>query len=230
MIRHLKIDAGMEEGMSKKVGIFGMSVLTDMICRDVVDHDDFEIAAVTVDRAYMNRDDCNGYPVVVFEEVENEYPPEEFDMLVVYTNMDNMRLKEKLFHRVKEKGYSLRNYISPKADCPSDLELGVNNIIMAHTYVGFKGKMGDNNFIRQKVYLGHEFNIGSHNTIGPGCRIGGHCNMEDCCYIGLGAVVNNKIKISKDTLVGSGAVVIRNTEECSVNVGNPSRVIRYFGR
>jgi sugar O-acyltransferase (sialic acid O-acetyltransferase NeuD family) len=216
--------------MSKKVVVFGMSVLTEMICRDVVEHDDFEIAAITVDRAYMKTDNYKGFPVIAFEDIVNKYPPEKFDMLVVYTSQENMRLKEKIYNRVKDKGYSLRNYISPKADCHSDLEMGVNNIIMAHAYLGFHGKMGDNNFIRQKVYLGHDFVMGSHNTIAPGCRIGGHCIFESHIYIGLGAVVNNMLKISKDTLVGSGAVVIRNTEECSVNVGNPSRVIRYFER
>jgi len=214
--------------MSKKIVIFGTSALTDSILYDAENHDDFDIAAITVNEKYIERGVFLGLPLIAFEVLEKHYSPSDFDMLMAFSGRKNMRVRNELLLKIKNKGYSLRNYISPNADCPSDIKMGENNIIMSFASVGARGKMGDNNLIRQQVYLGHDFIIGSHNIFAPTCRLGGNCIIEDFAYIGIGATVNNGIKIGEESLVGSGAVVIRDIEEFSVNVGNPSRIIRHI--
>lgn len=213
--------------MNKKVVVFGISILTEMIVHDAMVHDDFEIVAFTVNRKYINEETFMGLPLVPFEEIEKIYPPSEYDMLLAFSGQYIMRMRVELFRKVKKKGYLLRNYISPKADVSTGIQMGENNIVMALAHVGLNGIMGNNNLIRQHVYLGHDFKLGEHVFIAPGCRVGGACTIDSLCYIGLGSIISSGVHVSEESLVGSGSVVIRNTEPFSANVGNPSRVIRY---
>jgi UDP-3-O-[3-hydroxymyristoyl] glucosamine N-acyltransferase len=129
--------------------------------------------------------------------------------------------------KARSLGYSLRNYISPRADVSADLFLGVNNIIMSQAYVGPCSRFGDDNLVRQNAYLGHDLKVGDHNVFGPGCNVGGHGSIGSSCYVCMGSTVIDSLSLADETLVGAGGVVIRNTEAFSKNVGNPTRVIGY---
>lgn len=211
----------------KKVVVYGNTILSKMLYYDSLINDDFEIVCFTVDEVFLNQPRFMDKPQVDFANVTKLYPPEDYDMITVLGGYSNMRNREVMYLKAKEKGYCLRNYISPKADTSPDLSLGENNIIFAQAHVGIGGKMNNNNIIRQNVYLGHDFLIGSHNFIAAGCNIGGNCKIDKLSYIGLGSTIINDIRIGKETLVGAGSVVIRNTESYSKNVGNPSRIIGY---
>jgi UDP-perosamine 4-acetyltransferase len=67
--------------------------------------------------------------------------------------------------------------------------------------------------------------MGSHVIITASTTIGGVCTIEDKVFIGLNATIANKIHIKQKALIGAGTVVIRNIEENTKNVGNPSRSI-----
>ncbi len=210
----------------KKVIIFGNTILSKMIFYDAAESD-FKIAGFTVDKEYLSSDKFLGLPLVDFELVTKLYPPEQYDMLAVISGYRDMRSRNEFFKRAKCKGYSLRNYISAKADFSPEVFMGENNIIMANSHVGIGGIMADNNIIRQNVYLGHNFIMGSNNFIAAGSNIGGNCKIKNTCYIGLGATIIDNTSIEEETLIGAGSVIIRHTEPWSKNVGNPSRVIGY---
>lgn len=217
----------MEENVNKKVIVYGNTILSKMLYYDSLKHPDFIVACFTVDEEYLHDDKFLGLPQINFESITCLYPPEEYDMIAILGGYSCMRNREKMYYKALEKGYLLRNYISPSCDMPPDIEMGENNIIFGLTHIGPGGKMGCNNIIRQNVYLGHDFNIGNNNNIAAGCRIGGSCTIENTCYIGLGATITNNTSIREETLIGAGSVVIRHTDPYSKNVGNPSRVIGY---
>lgn len=213
--------------MSKKVVVYGNTILSQMLYYDAVHHADFEIVAFTVDEEYLFSDTFLGLPQVSFEKVTEIYPPEAYDMIAVRGGYTHMRSREVMYVRAKAKGYSMRSYVSPTADITPTVSMGENNIIFGQTHIGIGGSMGSNNIIRQQVYIGHDFRMNHNNVIGVGCRIGGNCVIADTCYFGLGAIVVNNTNIGQESLVGAGSVVIRHTEPYSKNVGNPSRVIGY---
>lgn len=213
--------------MNKKVIVFGNTILSKMIFYDAVGRDDFKIICFTVDREYLEDKELLGLPVVDFKEIQDLYPPEEYDMMVVLSGYRCMRNREKMYLKAKNKGYTLRNYISSKADFSPEISMGENNIILAQSHIGIGGSMGNNNIIRQNVYLGHNFNLGNNNFIAAGCNIGGNCRIKNTCYIGIGATIIDSITIEEETLIGGGSVVIRNTEPYSKNVGNPTRILGY---
>lgn len=211
----------------KKVIIFGNTILSKMLFYDSVGSCCFEIACFAVDQHYLDSPTFCGLPQVDFNHVENIYPPNQFDMIAILGGFSNMRNRAVHYHKAKDKGYLLRNYISHRADIAPDITFGDNNMILGMTHIGIGGKMGSNNIVRQNVYLGHDFNIGDHNFIGPGCNIAGYCTIDNTCYIAMGSTVINHTHVAEETLIGAGSVVIRHTEPFSKNVGNPAKVIGY---
>jgi len=211
----------------KSVILYGTGNISKMIFYDSIGRTDFHIVGFTVDKIYLREGLFLGLPQIDFDLVADLYPPTDYDMLAVSGGYRSMRDREVMYSKAKNKGYTLRNYISQKADFSPEVTMGDNNIILSGSHVGIGGTMGNNNLIRQNVYLGHDFILGDNNVIAPGCNIGGKCKIGNTCYIGLGSTVLNGTTVAEETLIGAGSVVIKDTEPYSRNVGNPSRIIGY---
>ena len=52
-----------------------------------------EVVACTVDKEYINNDEFNALPVIPFENISVDYPPEKFKMFlpVSYKNVNELR-------------------------------------------------------------------------------------------------------------------------------------------
>ncbi|QRN85515.1 hypothetical protein JR334_11295 [Clostridia bacterium] len=211
----------------KPVVLYGTSPVSQMVFLDAKEQEDFQIVAATQKREDRNNDTFFDIPLLDFHTITKEYPPEDYDMLLAISHITEIRYRQRLFETIKQMGYTMRNYISPRADVKDTSNWGENNIVMAGAHVGVNGILGDNNLIRQNTYLGHNFIVGDNNVISPGCCIAGDVVVKDGCYFGLNATVVDYLTVETETLVGAGAVVIKNTEPYSTNVGNPSRVIAY---
>ncbi len=210
----------------RRVLVYGSRMLSKMLVYDAQGHPDFKMAAFVLDQNYLDgAASYLGLPLVSFEEVEHNYPPTDFDMLVLTASYQEMRNRDHMYNKAKSKGYQLKNYISANSRVAPCVKLGDNNVIFEQVHLGMNGVIGSSNTIRQQVYLGHDLVMGDKNVITPGCTIGGNCSIASNCYIGLNATILNNIRIAEETLVGAGSVVIRDTEAYSKNVGNPSRVI-----
>lgn len=212
----------------KDVLVYGSRKLGEMLYADAQNHKNFNIVGFVVDASYINGDPHDsGLPLVAFESVEDQYPPEGYDMIVLTASFDKMRFRDSLYNKAVAKGYDLRNYISPSAIVSPDVIIGKNNIIMEMAYLGPSGKLGNSNIIRQMVYIGHDFTIGDKNVFAPKVSVGGDSRIGNSSYIGIGSTILNNKTIGDEALVGGGAVVIKDVEAYSKNVGNPSRCIGY---
>lgn len=209
----------------KPVIVFGTTVIARMLFYDSVDNLDFKIAAFTADLEYMNGDVFLESPLIEFDRVENIYPPKDFDMIVAVAGSSDMRGHVSYFRRAKEKGYTMRNYISPRAFVTPGTILHGNSLVFPFAYLGPEGEIGENVIIRQNAYLGHNIEVGPHSFIGVGCQIGGGCRIGTLSYLGIGSTITDHINIGRETLVGAGAVVIHDTDPFTTVAGNPARVI-----
>lgn len=212
--------------MSEKSGvvIFGIGPNSKTIYYACQHSRQYRIAAFAANQQYINEPNLCGLDVVAFEDVQQQYPPESFDMLVVNVGaVAGTTSRKNMFLRAKDKGYSLINYIDAQCSIADDVVMGENNIVMYGAHVGPSGVMGDNNFIRENMYLGHDFHIGDHNFLGPGCNIGGYCRIGDLNFVGMGSTTINNIKIGNHNLIGAGALVIKDVSNNGKHVGNPAR-------
>lgn len=213
----------------KPIIVYGNTSLCKMIYHEATEMEHFSIAGFSVEKAYLlGRESLLSLPLLAFETIEELYPPSNYDMLVAFTGYKNRgREREDKYIQAKQKGFTLRNFLSSKSDIMPDITWGDNNIVLGLSHMGVSGIIGCNNLIRQQVYLGHDFKMGSHNQVTAGCTIGGECEIKDYCYLGLGSTIISGIELAEGTLVGAGSTVIKSTVPYSKNVGNPSRVIGF---
>lgn len=209
----------------KKIVVYGAGAYAKVFYNEVRRTNALEIAAFTIDNAYIG--DCKtlfGLPILPFEDCVHYFPPEEYDMIVLcgYTKMRDRKI---MFDKAKEKGYFLSNYISPDAYMEENITMGENNIIFSNAFVGYGGTMGDGNVIRQNVYLGHNFQIGDHNIISSGVTIGGNLKMRNLSFIALGVTIVDSGNIGNECLIGAGSVVVKPVLEYSKYYGNPAKLI-----
>jgi len=210
------------EQAGRDIVLYGTGVLARYVTKMIEKYDLFKIISYTADEGFISEHMFLGKPLVPFHEVDVLYPPEEFSMLVLI-GYKNMRDRERMFLKAKEKGYFLPNCIAGNVTFFDDLELGENNIIYSGAYIGADAGLGNNNIIRPNVYLGHDVTVGDHCYISPGCNIGGGCILEDMSFIGLGSNITNGLKISRENLIGAGSLILKDTEPFGSYFGSPAR-------
>lgn len=210
----------------KRVVIYGAGCFSEIFYYEACMFGAIEIAAFTVDRAYLVSAEFCGLPVVPFEEVKETFPPEAYDMMVV-TSPKRVRTRKEMYLKAKALGYALPNYISPRAIVEPGVQMGDNNIIFSDAFIGHHSVLGSDNIIRQKVYLGHESEVGDHNVLVAGCTLGGFSRIGSLSFFGLGMVGRDRVKYGEEAFVGLGSVVTKDVEDYATVIGSPARAVSY---
>jgi sugar O-acyltransferase (sialic acid O-acetyltransferase NeuD family) len=176
----------------------------------------YTVAAFSVDKKYIQDTTWLGLPVVPFEELEHLYPPQEFDAFVAigYTKMNKIR--EKMYYRTKEKGYSLPNYISSHCTFLAEDTIGDNNLILEDNTIQPYVKIGSNNVFWSGNHIGHDTVIHNHVTITSHVVVSGYCQIHNNCFLGVNATLHNEVTLARETLVAAGATIAKNTQEKEV--------------
>lgn len=207
---------------TKKLVIFGEGLYTEITHQYFIEDSEYDVVAFTKHDSYINSNTYLGLPMLKFSDIENNYPPEQYDMFIAvsYTNMNHLR--EKIYYEAKNKGYKLPTYISSKCNILTKYPIGDNCFIFEDNTVQPFVEIGNNVILWSGNHVGHHSKIKDHNFISSHVVISGQCVVESNCFIGVNSTIGHKVKISNDTLVGAGAVIIKDTEEFGVYVANKS--------
>ena len=183
------------------------------------------VVAFAADREYCTTEQLLGVPLIPFDQVERQFPPDGVGMLTVLGGLGGWAARKELYDRATAKGYRHLNYVHPTAVVQGDQHWGDNNIVFPFAIVGFDGQMGNNNVLREKVYLGHDFVIGDHTFIGVGCTIGGGARIGDGGYLAMGSTVTNDITVGAGTFLGIGSLLLRDTDPHAMYLGHPAKKV-----
>ena len=182
-----------------------------------------EVSAFCVESAYKRKDKLFDLPVVGFEEVEQLYPPSQFQTFVAVSYTQLNRVRTRLYLAAKEKGYSFINYVSSKAFVWHNVQLGENCFIMENNVLQYAVKVGNNVVMWSCNHIGHQSVIHDNVFISSHVVVSGYCDVGENCFLGVNSCLANNVEIAKDCLIGMGAVVHKSTKERGVYVGNPAK-------
>lgn len=185
-----------------------------------------EVVAFAVERAYRKKEEMSGLPVVDFEEIERLYPPAEFKTFVAISYTKLNRVRARLFHKAKEKGYTCLSYVSSRAFVWHNVEMGENCFIFENNVVQYAVRVGDNVVMWSGNHIGHQTTIKDNVFISSHVVVSGYCEVGENCFLGVNSSIANNIRIARDCLIGMGAVIHKDTEERKVYVGNPGKPIK----
>jgi sugar O-acyltransferase (sialic acid O-acetyltransferase NeuD family) len=208
---------------NKKLIIFGDSAFAEIAYEYFTYDSDYEVAGFTVSKEYLQKDTLFGLPVVAFEEIEQRFPPADYEMHIalVYNNLNRVRIK--FYNEAKEKGYKLANYISSRAFVWRNVELGDNCFIFEDNTIQPFVKIGSNNVFWSGNHIGHHSTIGSHNFISSHVVISGFCEIGNANFMGVNSTMGNNLKLGSDCLVGSFVHIVKHIASGSLIKGTPNK-------
>lgn len=207
-----------------KIILFGKGEIAQIAKQYFEDDSEHEVVAFTLDKDYIDSGEYEGLPMIAFNEITEEYPPNDYSMFIALSYTDMNRLREKKYHEAKEKGYQLVSYISSKCSNLTKYPIGDNCFIFEDNTIQPFVKIGNNVTLWSGNHIGHHSEIKSHNFISSHVVVSGSCIIESNCFLGVNSTIGHKVKISQGTLLGAGAIISKTTEEYGIYV--PARTVK----
>ncbi|MEO5891117.1 MAG: acetyltransferase [Ferruginibacter sp.] len=202
--------------MKEKIVVFGMGDIAQIANYYFNIDSNYEVAAFTVDQAYLTVNEYEGKPMVAFETLQQHYPPAKFKMFIAVSYASLNKFRENKFNEAIAKGYELISYISSRCSYMSQFLPGRNCFIFEDNTIQPYVTIGDNVTLWSGNHIGHHSTIESHNFISSHVVISGHCTVKSNCFLGVNATIHNNVTIENETLVAAGAIVAKNTIEKGV--------------
>jgi sugar O-acyltransferase (sialic acid O-acetyltransferase NeuD family) len=185
-----------------------------------------EVVAFCVEREYAKKEKLFDLPVVHFEELEQLYPPGEHQAFVAISYTQLNRVRTRLYHATKRKGYRCVSYVSSHAFVWHNVEIGENCFIFENNVVQYAVRLGNNVVLWSGNHIGHQSVIKDNVFISSHVVVSGYCEVGENCFLGVNSSIANNVSIGKDCLIGMGAVIHKSTEGRKVYVGNPGKPIK----
>ena len=181
----------------------------------------YQVVAFTVDQDRITNSSHESLPVIPFEKIQEEFPPDKFDFIFPagfqISNPYNTNVfRQSRYELIKSMGYKFINYISSRALVATNAKIGENVLIYEGTIVQPFVEIGNNTIVRSGVNLGHHCIVKDH------CFISAEVTVGSRTIIGLNTTILNSIDIANKSFIGSSTLINRNTQEFSKNLGIPA--------
>jgi sugar O-acyltransferase (sialic acid O-acetyltransferase NeuD family) len=205
--------------MRKPIIIFGSGDIAQLAHYYFSTDSNYEVVAFTVDANYIKESVFCGLPVVAFEDVTKNYPPDSYDLFVAlsYSKLNAVR-KEK-FLTAKEIGYKLVSFISSRATVLNEGRIGENCFIFEDNTIQPFVKIGNNVTLWSGNHVGHHSVIHDHTFIASHVVISGGVEIGEQCFVGVNATLRDHIKIGDRCVVGAGSLLLSDAAPEGVYIG-----------
>ncbi len=183
------------------------------------------VIAFTNDRAFLNRREIDGIPVIPIDELANSMQ-KPFEVLLAFGYTQMNKLREKIYYECKVAGFIVGSYISTNAICYSN-NIGEGTFIWPGVYIGPDVVIGTCNIIKAACEIAHNNVIGDFNYIAGSVVMGGLACIGNHCFIGLNSTLRDNIHLADYTLLGCGCNMLKNNDIVGGGyVGNPARMLK----
>lgn len=210
----------------RDVVIFGGGQIAEVVYYYLTEEGGRKVAAFTVDGAFRTADSLLGTPVVDFANVEELYPPSQYDMFVAMSFKKVNKLRQAKVEEAMAKGYSLASHVSPRATVWTGFELQPNTIIMEENVVQPFARIGRNCIVWSGNHIGH------HSTVEDNCFIASHAVISGSVtigrgsFVGVNATIRDNVKIGSHNVLGAGTLILSDTPDDGVFMGEATAMSR----
>ena len=99
----------------RQIIVFGIGEIAELADFYFTHDSEFEVAGFTVDGAFLKQLEFRGRPVVAFEQVAEEYPPDRFGFFVAVSYAKLNAVRAEKVAAARGNGYHLVSYLSSRA-------------------------------------------------------------------------------------------------------------------
>lgn len=212
--------------MKKKLIIFGIGKISEVVSYYASEECGYDVAAYTVDDTYATTDTFNGVPVIAFSKLAAAYPPAQYDLFIALGYHDLNRLRAARCADAKKMGYELVSIISPKAEIPRDVKVGANCFIMPPAIIHPRVAIGDNCFIWSGALVGHHSKLDANCWLTSGCNIGGNVTLGANTFVAINATVSHSVTVGSECFLGANVLVTKNLTDKQVVIAENHKPIK----
>jgi sugar O-acyltransferase (sialic acid O-acetyltransferase NeuD family) len=203
----------------KPIVIFGAGDIAELAHYYFTTDTKREVAAFSVDGAFLTMPEFHGLPVVAFEDVEARYPPEAYEFFIALSYSGLNQLRREKYLAAKAKGYSLASYLSSHATILNDGRIGDNCFILEDNTIQPFVVIGDNVTLWSGNHVGHHSIIHDHCFLASHVVVSGGVEIGESCFIGVNATLRDHVKIGAKSVIGANALVLADVEPEGVYIG-----------
>lgn len=202
--------------MARQLIVFGTGNIAEL-ARFYFEHDsEYEVAAFSVDEAYIDATEFCGRPVVPFERIHERYPPEEFSFFIAlsYTKLNALRAEKLAAARAR--GYPIASYLSSKATVFPGFELKENCFILEDNTIQPFAQIGENVTLWSGNHIGHHSIIEDDVFLASHVVVSGGVSIGRGSFIGVNVTLRDHIAIGQKCVLGAGALVLEDLPDFTV--------------
>lgn len=205
--------------MTRPLVLFGTGPFAEVAEYHFRTDSDRTVAAFTVDRVHQTQTEVAGLPVVAWEDLPGQFPPETHDVFVAVGYRRLNRFRAEVCDRVRRSGYRLASYLSSKATVWEGFELGENTFIFEGNNIQPYTTIGDDVILWSGNHIGHHSRIDDHCFLASHIVVSGQVHVGKRCFIGVNATFRDGITIGDDCIIGAAATVMEDAPAGSVYPG-----------
>ena len=201
-----------------KIVIFGAGDIARLADFYFLTDSEHEVAAFTVDAAYLTGETFLDRPLLAFDRVASAYPPSSYKMFVALSYAKMNQVREAKWRDARAAGYDLVSYVSSRCSFLTQYPIGDNCFILEDNTVQPFVRIGNDVTLWSGNHIGHDSAIGDHSFVSSHVVVSGNVTIGSNCFIGVNATLGNGITVAPFTLVGAGALIMKDTTARSVFV------------
>lgn len=196
--------------------VFGTGEIAELADFYFTHDSQYEVAAFTVDAAFLKQHEFRGRPVVAFEDVAERFSPASFDCFVAVSYAKINAVRTEKVAAARTKGYRLASYLSSRATVFPGFELRENCFILEDNTIQPFATVGANVTLWSGNHIGHHSTIeddvfiASHVVVSGGVRVG------QGSFVGVNVTIRDHVTIGKKCVLGAGALVLEDQPDFSV--------------
>lgn len=207
-----------------KVVLFGLRDIASLAHFYLTHDSQHDVVAATVNEEYLPESrEFEGVPIVAFEEVQDKYPPGEYQFFAPMSERKMNRQREAVYNQAKEKGYPFISYVSSNATVYPGAQIGENCFILEDNTLQPFTPIGNNVVMWSGNHIGHHGQIKDHVFFTSQVTLSGHCTVEPYCFFGVNSTVRDACHIAEGTLIAMSACITKDTEPWGVYMGIPAK-------
>lgn len=164
-----------------------------------------------------------GYPVVGYDDGHADLLRLCPNALVTVGQIRSPAVRQRIFARLGEAGFTLPSIVSPLARVARSARLEAGSIVMHYALVGPDARVGLNTIVNTRALVEHDAVVGDHCHVATTAVLNGHVAVGHGTLIGSGAVCREGITIGANCLIAMGSRVRKPVADGTLFFGDKSR-------
>lgn len=204
--------------MSQRIVIFGTGGFAEVAHYFFTEESPHEVVAFTRtrDTGIKASETFRGLPVVAWEELEENHPPDRHHVFVAVGYADLNRVRAGFVQEARERGYGLASYVHPTAVIAENAEIGEHCFVFENQTIQPFVEIGENVVLWSGNHVGHHARIGDHCFVTSHVVISGFTEVGAYSFLGVNATLRDGIAVGERCIVGADALVMDDADDNSV--------------